>query len=45
MKKGSIIEALKTSDRSSSVEPGSSTLGVAGTFLETSGAFLETESE
>ena len=41
MKKGAIIEALKTSDRSSTVEPGSSTLGVAGapSFLETSSPF------
>lgn len=45
MKKVSIIEALKTSDRSSNVEPGSSSLGTVGTFLETSGSFLETESE
>lgn len=41
MKKGAIIEALKTSDRSSTIEPGSSTLGAAGTasFLETSSPF------
>lgn len=41
MKKGSIIEALKTSDRSGPIEPGSSTLGVAGSssFLETSSPF------
>jgi hypothetical protein len=41
MKKGSIIEALKTSDRSSStIEPGSLG-GTAGTnsFLETSSPF------
>ena len=40
MKKGSIIEALKTSDRSSTVEPGSSTLGATSSFLETSSPFL-----
>ena len=41
MKKGATIEALKTSDRSSTVEPGSSTLGGAGSasFLETSSPF------
>jgi hypothetical protein len=42
MKKGSIIEALKTSDRSTTVvEPGSTLLGGSGssTFLETSGSF------
>jgi hypothetical protein len=40
MKKGAIIEALKTSDRSSNVEPGSSTLGGSASFLETSSPFL-----
>lgn len=42
MKKGAIIEALKTSDRSGTIEPGSSTLGGAGSssFLETSSPFL-----
>jgi hypothetical protein len=41
MKKGAIIEALKTSDRSSNVEPGSSTLGAgSASFLETSAPFL-----
>jgi len=46
MKKGSIIEALKTSDRSSTaVEPGSALLGSdSSSFLETSGSFLNTES-
>ena len=41
MKKGSIIEALKTSDRSSTtVEPGSTLLGSdSSSFLETSGSF------
>jgi hypothetical protein len=41
MKKGATIEALKTSDRSSTVEPGSSTLGGTGSasFLETSSPF------
>ena len=40
MKKGSIIEALKTSDRSSTVEPGSTLLGGnSSSFLETSGSF------
>lgn len=41
MKKGSIIEALKTSDRSSTiVEPGSTLLGSgSSSFLETSGTF------
>ena len=40
MKKGSIIEALKTSDRSSTVEPGSTLLGSGpNSFLETSGSF------
>ncbi len=39
MKKNSIIEALKTSDRSSSVEPGSMGAG-SNTFLETSSPFL-----
>ena len=40
MKKGSIIEALKTSDRSSTVEPGSTLLGSGpSSFLETSGSF------
>lgn len=46
MKKGPIIEALKTSDRSqpSTVEPGS--FGTAGSsFLETSSSFLEQESK
>ena len=39
MKKGAIIEALKTSDRSSgAVEPGSMGIG-SNTFLETSGPF------
>ena len=44
MKKGSIIEALKTSDRSSTVEPGSTLLGGSGSssFLETSGSFSNT---
>jgi len=45
MKKGSIIEALKTSDRSTTVvEPGSTLLGGSGssTFLETSGSFSNT---
>jgi hypothetical protein len=40
MKKGAIIEALKTSDRSSNVEPGSSTLGGSASFLETARPFL-----
>jgi len=46
MKKGSIIEALKTSDRSSTVEPGSTLLGGSGSssFLETSGSFSSAES-
>jgi len=47
MKKGSIIEALKTSDRSSlPVEPGSTLLGGSGSssFLETSGSFPTAES-
>jgi hypothetical protein len=47
MKKGSIIEALKTSDRSSTaVEPGSSLLGGSdsSSFLETSGSFPAAES-
>lgn len=46
MKKGSIIEALKTSDRSSTaVEPGSTLLGSdSSSFLETSGPFPTTES-
>jgi hypothetical protein len=46
MKKGSIIEALKTSDRSSTVEPGSTLLGGSGSssFLETSGSFSAAES-
>ena len=41
MKKGSVIEALKTSDRSSlTVEPGSTLLGSgSSSFLETSGSF------
>jgi len=40
MKKGAIIEALKTSDRSS-IEPGSSTMGAgSASFLETSSPFL-----
>lgn len=38
MKKGAIIEALKTSDRSSTVEPGSLGAGAAS-FLETSSPF------
>jgi len=45
MKKGSIIEALKTSDRSTTVvEPGSTLLGGSGSssFLETSGSFSNT---
>ena len=37
MKKGAVIEALKTSDRSS-IEPGSQ--GTIGSFLETSSPFL-----
>ena len=42
MKKGPIIEALKTSDRSSIVEPGSMLLGSgSNSFLETSGAFQD----
>ena len=47
MKKGSIIEALKTSDRSTTVvEPGSALLGGSGSssFLETSGSFSAAES-
>ena len=46
MKKGSIIEALKTSDRSSTtVEPGSALLGSdSSSFLETSGSFPTSES-
>ncbi len=37
MKKGQIIEALKTSDRSQTVKPGSDVIGVSsGSFLETS---------
>lgn len=45
MKKGAIIEALKTSDRSSpAVEPGSMGIG-ANTFLETSSPFLAADSE
>jgi hypothetical protein len=37
MKKGQLIEALKTSDRSQTVKPGSDVLGVSsGSFLETS---------
>jgi len=46
MKKGSIIEALKTSDRSSTVvEPGSTLLGSgSSSFLETSGSFSTAES-
>ena len=47
MKKGSIIEALKTSDRSNTVvEPGSSLLGGSdsSSFLETSGSFPAAES-
>lgn len=44
MKKGAVIEALKTSDRSSTpVEPGSS--GAIGSFLETSSSFPGSESE
>jgi hypothetical protein len=44
MKKGAVIEALKTSDRSSSsVEPGSS--GTISSFLETSSSFPGGESE
>jgi hypothetical protein len=44
MKKGAVIEALKTSDRSStSVEPGSS--GAISSFLETSSSFPGGESE
>jgi hypothetical protein len=46
MKKGPIIEALRTSDRSqtSTIEPGS--LGTSGSsFLETSSSFLEQESK
>jgi len=45
MKKGPIIEALKTSDRSTTViEPGSTLLGGSGSssFLETSGSFSNT---
>lgn len=38
MKKNSIIEALKTSDRSSTVEPGSMGIG-SNSFLETSSPF------
>ena len=48
MKKGPIIEALKTSDRiqGSPVEPGSiGTTNIGGTFLETSGTFLAQESQ
>jgi hypothetical protein len=45
MKKNSIIEALKTSDRSSSsVEPGSMGVG-SSSFLETSSSFLSAESQ
>ena len=45
MKKNAIIEALKTSDRSSpSVEPGS--LGISGnSFLETSSPFKTSSAE
>ncbi len=44
MKKGAVIEALKTSDRSSTpIEPGSS--GAIGSFLETSSSFPGGESE
>jgi hypothetical protein len=46
MKKGQIIEALKTSDRfsSNSIEPGS--VGTDnGSFLETSGSFLEKDTK
>jgi hypothetical protein len=46
MKKGQIIEALKTSDRpqTNAIEPGS--FGISGsTFLETSSTFLEQDSK
>jgi hypothetical protein len=45
LKKQQLIEALKTSDKSLSVEPGSISVSAAGSsFLETSGPFLEQES-
>ena len=44
MKKNSIIEALKTSDRSSTVEPGSMGIG-SNSFLETSSPFQSSTAE
>lgn len=44
MKKNSIIEALKTSDRSSTIEPGSMGIG-SNSFLETSSPFQSSTAE